>query len=313
MKNNSVGVIVGRFQVPKLHSGHIEIINRVLQNHKKLLLVLGCKYGNPDLKNPLPYITRDTMIREMFPMATIIPFFDMKDDKEWVKNLDRVVEHLYPHEDITFYGSRDSFLNCYESNGGKWNTQVLEPLPDFSGTLYREQISGEVLNTEDFRKGIIYSVYNRYPIVYQTVDIIPFSDDYVLLGKKKEEKLFRFIGGFVDPKDPTLEHAALRELDEEAGMVSTYESDFKYLGSTKIKDIRYTNPDTIMTSVFVLNRTNEQLSNCAANDDLDSLEIIKIKDLNASMIEDAHIPIMNMFLIFLGIMETDPDYDNWYS
>ena len=60
--------------------------------------------------------------------------------------------------------------------------------------------------------------------------------DQVLLGRKKDENKFRFIGGHVDPEDDSLEFAARRELMEETGF--TVEGDLEYIGSCMVPDWR---------------------------------------------------------------------------
>ena len=40
-KDFEVGVIIGRFQVNKLHPGHRSLINYALDNHKKVIILLG--------------------------------------------------------------------------------------------------------------------------------------------------------------------------------------------------------------------------------------------------------------------------------
>ena len=39
-KTNSLGVIIGRFQVDELHEGHIDLIQEVEQTNDKLLIII---------------------------------------------------------------------------------------------------------------------------------------------------------------------------------------------------------------------------------------------------------------------------------
>jgi bifunctional NMN adenylyltransferase/nudix hydrolase len=69
------------------------------------------------------------------------------------------------------------------------------------------------------------------------------------LARKPEEKKWRFIGGFSDPRSTSLEVDAKREVTEEA---SIEVDDITYLGSTLIDDWRYRGEqDKIKTAFFV--------------------------------------------------------------
>jgi bifunctional NMN adenylyltransferase/nudix hydrolase len=82
------------------------------------------------------------------------------------------------------------------------------------------------------------------------VDIAVVNDKMeVLLARKPDEKKWRFIGGFSDPRTPSLEEDAKREVQEEAGIEVEVIS---YLGSTMIDDWRYRGEqDKIKTALFL--------------------------------------------------------------
>jgi len=99
-----------------------------------------------------------------------------------------------------------------------------------------------------------------YPVSYQAVDIVVIRKETneILLGRKWANRKaripkaeLRFLGGFVDPSDPSLEFAARRELREEAG-VNLEVSDPVYIGSFRVDDPRYKDKtDKIMSAVFL--------------------------------------------------------------
>lgn len=93
----------------------------------------------------------------------------------------------------------------------------------------------------------------RLGVSYQTVDIavIRHPEREILLGRKAQDGgKMRFIGGFVDPSDMSLEVAAVRELRKKAGTIETHE--VRYLGSYHIADARYRgSEDGVMTALFV--------------------------------------------------------------
>src|ERR1017187_4422194 len=91
-----------------------------------------------------------------------------------------------------------------------------------------------------------------YPISYQRTDAVILDEvgSRLLLGKKKKEPLFRFVGGFVDPKDKSLEEASIRERREETG-INLECSKPEYLFSFRVDDPRFKKgPDKIMSAVF---------------------------------------------------------------
>jgi bifunctional NMN adenylyltransferase/nudix hydrolase len=153
------------------------------------------------------------------------------------------------------YGSRDSFIPHYK---GKNTVLELEESGKYNATNLREKASKVTINSRDFRAGIIYQSYNQFPVAYPTVDICVFNENgEVLMAKKPNEKLWRFVGGFVDPSDVSLEHAAYRELQEETGgnlNVGTAK-EFKYITSQKVDDWRYRGDESgIVTTLFLVRR-----------------------------------------------------------
>lgn len=92
-----------------------------------------------------------------------------------------------------------------------------------------------------------------YPTSFQAVDnvIIKRETGQLLVGRKPKEPLWRFLGGFVDPKDNSLEKAAIRERIEEAG-IDLEVSLPTYLCSFRVPDPRYQDgPDKIMSAIMV--------------------------------------------------------------
>jgi ADP-ribose pyrophosphatase YjhB (NUDIX family) len=162
-----------------------------------------------------------------------------------------------------------------------------------------------------------------YPVSYQAVDVVVFdkfdltkTPRRVLMGHKwekfsgglkapKQEK--RFIGGFVDPKDTSLEFAARRELSEEGG-ANLEVSQPKYVGSFRVEDPRYTDsPDKIMSAVFL---TTYVYGYATAGDDIATVEWVDTewlrrnytrKDGGKYLVAKEHWPLVNL-LIEKGII-----------
>ena len=247
-KPADVGIIVGRFQVNELHEAHIDLINSVIQKHDRVLLFLGNSIIRNTTSNPLDYRARRAMIADKFPNVEIHYINDNPSDTAWSKSLDKQIgEQLLPLQSVTLYGSRDSFLKAYS---GKYNVCELEATTFISGTEVRRRVCNNYPPSADYRAGMIAATAYRYPTAFQTVDIAVVNErGEILLARKPDEKKWRFIGGFSDPRSVSLEADAKREVIEEA---SIEVDDITYLGSTLIDDWRYRGEhDKIKTALFL--------------------------------------------------------------
>ncbi len=252
MTTTTLGVIIGRFQVPALHAGHRHLIETVRGRHDHILIGIGTRDGLATDRDPLDYETRALMLRAAYPDALIRPVPDHPSDAVWSSELDAIIEGVAGDSSAVLYGSRDSFLPYYS---GTIATETIPPIPARSGTELRQKVR-RPLSSRAFRLGQIYAAATRLPVSYQAVDIaiVKHGEDAILLGQKKEDgDRLRFIGGFVDPTDTSLESAALRELREEAGSrLAIHSGDLRYLGSHRIEDWRYRKAaDGIMTALFL--------------------------------------------------------------
>tara|TARA_R110000772_G_scaffold17946_3_gene50063 strand:+ start:185757 stop:186740 length:984 start_codon:yes stop_codon:yes gene_type:complete len=250
-KDYNVGVIIARFQVHELHEAHKEMIDLVVNNHKKTLIFLGISNIPNTKNNPLDFATRQSMIQDYVPNALIVPIKDSRSDEVWSKELDRQISLVFGDNiKPLLYGSRDSFIPHYK---GRYTTVELTSDTFVSGTEIRNNVSEEILKTQDFRAGVIHANYAQRATVYPTVDIVCYNDKgQILLAKKPNEEKYRFVGGFVDPKaDNSYEHAARREFLEETGGNGEI-SPLQYVTSQFIDDWRYQKEESgIMTTLFI--------------------------------------------------------------
>jgi bifunctional NMN adenylyltransferase/nudix hydrolase len=245
-----INVVIGRFQVPAPHVGHKHLINTAKANGDEYAIVLGHGEGQISISDPLPLAIRQEMMREEYPDAVILSVSDHPSDEDWSRILDQTLAEKFPEANITLYGSRDSFSKYYS---GKLNIVIVPEISAISGTEIRKA-NLVPKDAESFRMGMIEAAKRRFPTSFQTVDIglVNFQTKEILLGRKSKdpEGFWRLPGGFVDPKDESLECAAARELGEEVLGVMTHE--FTYLGSRRVADFRYKNgPDKIMTALFL--------------------------------------------------------------
>jgi bifunctional NMN adenylyltransferase/nudix hydrolase len=291
----TVGVIVGRFQVPRLRKGHRKIIEFVRGLNEETVVLLGVSEF-PTSHNPLGYELRKAMISAAYPDVHIQPVYDHPSNEAWIEKLDAMIATTYPSQQVTLYGSRDSFLSIYT---GRYATEYMPEVPRESGTAQRKKVAMSEGTYEGFRRGIIHTYERLVPTVHATVDIAVLrhsiltpGQQQVLLGRKRQEDgKWRFIGGRVDPADLSAEYAARRELREEAGNIET--SDFRYLGSQKINDWRYRgSKDGVLTSFYCATYVFGYLQ---ARDDIHELKWFNVDEIKDFIIED-HQPLVQILL-----------------
>ena len=291
-KSTDIGIIIGRFQLHELHEAHKELIETVINNHDKTILFIGCTPAIGTRKNPLDFMTRKYMIEELYNFSAILPLYDQKSDAVWSKQIDSKIRETFPMGSVTIYGSRDSFIPYYI---GQFQTKELEPESYVSATEIRNKVAKSIMKSSDFRAGVIYSTYNQYPITHPTVDIVIVKENGdILLGRKPNEDKWRFIGGFVDPTDSSLEKAAKREVNEETGLEV---DDLKFICSMKVNDWRYNGIKErgIMTTFF---EAKYIFGAPQPNDDICELKWFSIDSIknNKSLLVDEHLKLMEIYL-----------------
>lgn len=285
---NSVGVIVGRFQVDDLHDGRLSLIQSVRKKHRKVVIFLGVTPVLSSKRNPLDYESRKNMIEAKFDDVTVIPLPDMSSDELWSKTLDNRIAEVYPNSMILLYGSRDSFIKHYS---GKHSTYALPSVVTVAGSQIREEIHNNNYTSKDFRAGNIYATFNQYPRVHTTVDIAIVRKNELLLGKKADEPRYRFIGGFADPRDTDFEHTARQEVSEETGLEI---NGFKYISSHKIDDWRYRNEIDKIITIFY--EGTYSYGKAQPADDIAFLKWFDISSITKEDIMEEHHILLDSFL-----------------
>jgi bifunctional NMN adenylyltransferase/nudix hydrolase len=292
---NTIGIIIARFQTPYLHEGHKALLQSVKKDHKKIVIVLGVSPVLSSRKNPLDFHTREKMIKKEFPEVMVLPIRDHPLDSKWSQNLDTLLSDSFPAAKFILYGSRNSFIPHYQ---GKNKVVELPENGDYNATIIREEISDTVLDSQEFRTGVIYACSNTYLKVYPTVDIAVFRNNKteILLGKKTIDAKWRLLGGFSDPTDDSYEEAARRELTEECGPIEITE--MKYERSFRVDDWRYRNEaDKIITSLF---STDFISGDPAGSDDIAEVRWIKLSEVEAMIQKQEtaseHLPQLSLLI-----------------
>lgn len=274
-----VGVIIARFQVPELHPVHIELIDTVLEHHKKVIIFLAVPVIEQTKRNPLDFSTRKMMIQTAYPNITILPIRDQRDNKTWSFKLDEKISEPFGNRKPLLYGSRDSFIPYY--HGRHQTVELIGNNMDISGTAIREDVSKQIIDSADFRRGIIYANYGRYPNKIACVDIVVYDREkhMILLGRKPNENSFRFIGGHTEVIHDSYEHTAMQELSEEApGICLTGGVDsLEYICSARIKDWRHVNEDSEIFSILYLG--TRMSGQAKAADDIEEVKWYKMDEL----------------------------------
>ncbi|MBP9668935.1 MAG: NUDIX domain-containing protein [Candidatus Pacebacteria bacterium] len=285
-----LSVVIGRFQVPRLHEGHLHLLEMAARNGHALLVVLGSRRALPTQRNPLSFAMRKAMVLAEYPHATVLEHFDHPSDSVWSTALDALIQSAFPGHSPTLFGSRDSFIPHYR---GAFKTKLVKEVPHKNGTALREHIAHTEQTSEDFRRGVIHTHTTRLPIPYPAIDVAVLAPvrRQILLGEKKADAgKRRFIGGFFDPsQDESMEHAAKRETREEAPSIEV--CGFDYIGSRVIDDWRYRDAsDKIVSSLFA---TTYVFGATNAGDDLDALHWVNYADL-LDVLTPEHLPFGEM-------------------
>ena len=288
-KKPEVGVMIGRFQTPYLHEGHTSVLDRVCEMHSNVVVFLGIPRIQNTKRNPLDFATRRKLIQEKYPEVIVMALPDHRSDEKWSENVDNTLATIFPEKAAILYGSRDSFIPHYS---GKHKTEMLEQVATHNATDIRTNASSEVLDSDEFRAGVIYGISKQRPVTYPTVDIVVANyDGQILLARKPAEDKFRFVGGFVDRTDDCYETAARRELYEETKL-----SGLKpvYVASQQIKDWRYEREDSgIMTTLFLFYEW-DQMGRPEASDDIAEVKYFDLSELftytQEPSLGDGHVP-----------------------
>lgn len=297
VKSKSLGVCVVRIQVPELHSGHRYLLNTVTMLHENVLVFIGDTEARLTTDNPLTYEMREAMLKKMYPNVHVRRIMDQPDDGAWSAALDDEIDEVLwslsitPREarPITLYGGRDSFIQYYR---GEHRTFELPPIEPVSGTEVREAV--DMKDSPAFREGVIYASKHKYPTAYQCTDVALYVKGMLLVGQKKTDGgKWRFIGGFTQPTDTSLEHTAAREVSEEVGLSV---GSLTYIGSTKIDDYRYrgTN-DSLMSALFL---ATEALGMYTPGDDIDDCRWMPLDEFKENCVPE-HEPLLKLLIEYL--------------
>lgn len=286
------GVIVGRFQVNNLHAGHLSLFDQVAALHERVIVFIGVSASGPTRRNPLDFETRKKMVQAEYPDFMFLPIVDRKSDAVWSEDLDNQIDNIARMGKATLYGGRDSFVPHY--TGKRTVVQLIIP-PSISGTEIREKLTNRVMQSSDFRAGVIYSSQNQYDRTVMTVDVAILYNPgtgptKILLGKKTGEDGWRFPGGHCVP-GLSLEDNVRKEAYEETNLDLV---GMQYIGSHPVKDWRWEKEKDQITTAFFMGWSTSMAGK--ASDDLDMILWFNLAEVEARMLENAHVPLFQKLI-----------------
>jgi len=283
-----VGVVVGRFQTPYLHAGHIHVLNEA-NKHEKLVIVLGIHRAPGSFRNEMDFESRRVLLQAHYPSAMIVPMQDEKRDAYWAQKLDNLIHVICPMSPVTMYHGRMSFAPNYKRGKGKY--KLVDVAGDFSeeATALREVCYGRARNSEDFRAGQFYYSAQVFPRVNPCVDLAitktdPETGEFMIaLGARESELgIWRFPGGHIDRTDENMEQTCKREAMEETHLEI---KNMRYVSSRMIDDWRNTRTNGTMTTLFHCDYASGILQ---GGDDITVARWFPVKDLESIAIASAH-------------------------
>lgn len=283
---------IGRFQTDEPTKGHQRILNDL---HSGDIVFVGSANASFSKRNPLPVSARIKMLRDRYPQLVFIPIDDYQSDSVWAQRVD----DLLGVGPWTGLSGQDGFWNTYHTAGGKWKVVVvMQDGPLSESTRRREDIGSHLkIDNLDKRQALIWTAHNLRDQVFPTVDILclknthTIRDASVIVGRKPNETLFRFPGGFVDVADQSLLDAAKREFSEEVPGIEV--GNWKYATSRKINDWRFTGSQGIMTTVFTCRYVFGAVK---GGDDLAIAQWARVESLRPELMVPEHRPLAEFLL-----------------
>lgn len=298
--NRTIGVVLGRFQLPRLHAGHKTLVRKVQELHEQVIIVIAETPISFNRKNPLTGKLRKALLeaeyKEQVSKGTIqvVVLKNNESDEIWSVNFDQLLNDTAPDAGgFVIYGARDNSLKHYS---GRYFTKQIDLELPTSATKVREKVAQVFPKgkraLQNFAAGVIHTTAHIFPVSYTTMDLAVIREDQgniqTLLCYKKQYQKWFFCGGFIDPTDETILDAVKREKAEELG-INLEVGDYKFIGDYKINDWRYRGTEHGIRTMFHVG--TYMWGEAKASDDIDDVEWF---DLNRAqeIIADEHKPLI---------------------
>lgn len=281
-----IAIIVGRFQVPELTDGHIHLVRTAQHNSDKVIVFIGSRVVR-SANDPLPVkLRKENMIKHLRLTDSVYELKDHKSNDIWFDRLSEKIKSVTNENDtITYFGSRDSFLDYLPDNLNKF---YVEERFKTSGTSVRQDVSYS--SDKNFQSGYIKAINDEFNAHFTVVDAIITDGTNVLLGRK--DTGYCLIGGFADECDSSLEEAIIREVKEETNLDVTNP---QYLMSHQCKDWRYSRARQPFSIVYTIKV--DDFKDFKAMDDIDEIVIVPLTEVeNYLLPTDSHLLYIKTYM-----------------
>lgn len=214
--NSTTVFAIGRWM--PIHLGHKEFLTRLAKTYDRLVIGIGSCYENGTLRNCIPAIEREKLLRKILKTegienAIIIPIEDRETFEEWIQDVCRVCECY----NVTHFctGNKEDILDVLAEKGITLNVEMINPEETSSFPFHATDIRNAILNGESEKldemlpseiKPMVLDQISREILRAshgegqffipgrQTVDLI-FAvknrndrQNYVLIGKRRHDK-----------------------------------------------------------------------------------------------------------------------------
>ncbi len=252
MKSTTV-FAVGRWM--PIHLGHKEFLIKLARAYGQLIIGIGSCYENGTLRNCIPAIEREKLLRKILKTeginnAIIIPIEDRETFEEWIHDICHVCEHY----NVTHFctGNKKDILDVLTEKGIILNAELINPEETSSFPFHATDIRNAILNGESEKldemlpseiKPMVLEQISREILRAsqgkgqffipgrQTVDLVFIVKNqtdhqiYVLIGKRHHNKCdfpdtFAIPGTAIEEFESPI-NAALRALLKETGIEIT--------------------------------------------------------------------------------------------
>lgn len=222
-----VGVLIGRFQLPEPHEGHRFLINSILDNCDRLIILIGSSNRARSVRNPWTFRERAEAMQRIFPDVEVQPLNDyLYNDSQWMADVSATIENSVDNTDevILFGHAKDG--NDYLDWFPQYKFQNVPSDIEISGTEIRNTLFDTKHMPDSVRADAAYYAkelvkFRDYPypgsLNVNCGDAILECNGHIALIRRKRAPgagTWALPGGHKHDNE-TFQDCALRELEEE--------------------------------------------------------------------------------------------------